>query len=209
MGLDMWMRKIEKISTEEAEKLRNAKKADLIDDNYFAICIQNVQDKESEYQLADVMPLLTVIPLQVEVYDVKRLMSDNSIPEGTSYYMSFASRDRTAFTFNISDDETKRIEFNTDDYIITETLDYWVAKSYDVAYWRKAYDVEYVIKDAYACYTNPQRIITNCGFHKITPEMIKYIRENASKDTLEDFEEAFDCKLESCLPNNLFYHEWF
>ena len=84
-------------------------------------------------------------------------------------------------------------------YTITTYDAYFVCDTEEVLYWRKEYDLEEMLYDAYP------NIIYNCGYHKLNEDMVKIIQkyELANGRTLpEGFGKNNN---EQCYC----YHEWY
>lgn len=178
MGLDMYLYR--------AEKANSYKEAS------FTIPEKDFLDNEDMY--CSLKPYLQKEIVRMDVIDWDRLKKDYDIP--SHYSLRFGHK---SFTYTYKDSLGNEIDktFYEDDlkekgYIHEEDIPYYFCNIFEVAYWRKDYELQETIYDSI------EETIENCGFYEIDSLFAARLMYDCY-DTTEKFNPDF----------TYFYHEWY
>lgn len=205
MGLDMYVYHIEKIPKQEldaAQKLRY----DEVLDKYLCINAEYIED--AEYH--DILPYMQKVEnIATDSINDEKLRAAYNIPE--DWYLFGCSNDNTRHVFSFTSDDsvkTKDIVVTNEElqkFFDTSYQTYYIAKCTEVMYWRKAYQLQDMLHNAY------RGSILNCGYHRLNQDMVQAIKRYGADEVAEAFEDINiqDDFGKSTETDGYFYLEWY
>ena len=185
MGLDMFLYKVKKMTKEGIKNL--PKRRDEFPPNYIVIRKQVAKDEED--MVKDIIPYCESMKVSFDYMDFSKCLEDYHIDKDDLCICEGHFNDSVKYNFKSGREIIlSRDEYNN--YLYEKEEDCYVCKCDNIAYWRKNYDLEDKIYDAY------DGIIENCGFYRINKEDAYELFKDSNLDEIED-DEAF------------IYHEWY
>ena len=237
MGLDMYMFRVEKLSETEALALEGCR-TENIPGEYHYIFKEDIDDNPDPY--CDLIPFLTQVTMATTMFDTKRCFAEHGIKcamrcdhalsiddavvddEFDEVVGSYFGPNGAGWSFASG----KRIELTPaeyDSYLYDTPVDVYVWKSFDVAYWRKFYDLDDFLQQArIVCRTKnimekeervPDEdemkswVTENCGYYRVSQE-----EKQAIKAFLADNEAPFSENCEDGFLDDdsaIMYHAWW
>lgn len=197
MGLDMFMRRISPISSEEAASLRGATEKEI---NEKGISI--FFDLDSCEECTDLAFYCKKIPAMIEKIRLAEVKEAYDIPLeadlcGQSYLVDGEGNPEFVFYWDDStsgERKHKRVEVDERFSHYEEEM-VWIVRDENIGYWRKDYDFQELIYTKFREYRDI--VPENCGWHEIPPEMYSELTEFAE---LPPYPED---------GSGIFYHEWY
>ena len=149
-------------------------------------------DVENEKWFADLMPFCVKVRCEAQYYDIATIAEKFDLgerahwcgfgPEGI--YFRGEKREIT-----ISDEEVEQ-------YCITKEKDWYAVHTKEVAYWRKHYELQ---TELYNAYELKDKFVENCGYYVIDDEILEIINDmSETKFGLGRYKKG-----------TLLYHEWY
>ena len=208
MGLDMYLYRINKLNDHDvhlAEELPYEK----LTSELYHFCTQVLDEKDDDQSddnqlIAPILPWVTVVRKDIEYIDWDKLKEICKIPEdaktGGSHYGPGDYRcykfykDGKSYDAVWSDltDEQKKAATVVENHRVA------VWRQSEVAYWRKAYELQTALHDA--C----DEVILNCGYYPLNDAMRKVLQTKDPED-----EKLDELDLESTNDSVVVYHEWY
>jgi len=208
MGLDMYLYRINKLNEHDVHLAEDLPYEKLTDEKYH-FCTQVLGEKDDEESednrlIAPILPWVTVVRKDIEYIDWKKLKEICKIPKdariGGSHYGPGDYRcykfykDEVAYdaVWSSLTDEQKKYATVVENHRVA------VWREEEIAYWRKAYELQAALHDA--CDT----AILNCGYYPLNDAMRKVLlTKDPDEDTLPEI------ALESTKDSVVVYHEWY
>lgn len=205
MGLDMYAYRCRKATEAEVKNLIETGRTG---NGVFFI---KKKDFEEDYEMyKDLESLFTEVSyIDQSDLDMKKIMEAYNIPENATIGMIGYKKDSIdlAFNWKYKNGRYGRREISIprsqlDKYGMTEPYDGYMWIGEEVGYWRKAYDLQDEIYDAY------DGGIVNCGFHWCNEDMIRamldYDERGDDEEKWGHTDGSFDEGSE-----DIYYHEWY
>ena len=236
MGLDMYMFRVEKISEREALELIGCH-IEQIPKQYHYIFKDDIDDNPDPY--CDLIPFLTQVTVVATMFNSQKCFAEHGV-KCTFHCDKVHSIDDSIVDCEFDDvvgsyfgpngagwsfASGKRIDLSNDEYnsyLCDESVEAYVWKSQDVAYWRKFYDLdEFLQQLRIACRAKhmiddgkvPSEdelkswATENCGYYQLSNE-----EKQAVKEFLVENDAPFssDCE-EGFLDDDsaIMYHAWW
>lgn len=196
MGLDMYAYKATRLTDEEVNSLKGLAAKDIRQVNE-AFSAFTVHDDEDRAHLAELMPYCSVIMLQHEYLDMKKLREDNAIPEEARVVRRISTMISETFGFCAPDGFDKDIPLDAaaiKHYTLKEMENSLVVKMSEVGYWRKDYDLSRMLCSA------KRKLVENCGYYKCNKRMLQLMARRGGVPEPE---------LVCGDGEAIFYHEWY
>lgn len=223
MGLDMYMYKIEKLTEDEASLLVGLSTRDIAP-RYHYIDKDTFDEWPDMY--SDLIPFICEIPVIATMFNQKACFEAHGISERDELCGSFYSHDRAGWSFaSGAKIEIDRAEYES--YFYEQEVLIYVFKSKEVAYWRKAYDLDDFLQNArIICRTRQMieeegRVPTdkeilswkteNCGYYMLCPDEKTVLRAYIEEHEDED-EGGYALEWDQLLDDEnsvLMYHAWW
>jgi len=190
MGLDMYAIRIRKPSDDEIKRIEESKETP---DDFISVLEEDI-DSDAFKDLKKYAKKVAVV---TQYINMKKIREDNHIDDEAHIVCECLSAEGVKWTFGANGRHQdvsltqKEIEEN---YIIEEPEDRYAAHVQAIGYWRKNYELQEGLYDAY------KGNIENLGYHKCNKKMIKLMTsENHKYGLSDDISEDDD----------IFYHEWY
>ena len=190
MGLDMYAVKIRKPTTEEIEKIKQTKE---LPDNFIGIPAENIDDND----VRDLKPYSEKLSIVTAYIDMAKIRKDFKVEDAMRIGAECYSAEGVKWTFfgNSTSMNVALTQKEIDEkYTITKEEERYVSHGEPIGYWRKAYDLQEAIYDAY------DGMIENLGYHKCNEKMISHM-----------IAAPYDAGLHEVIKDDdvIFYHEWY
>lgn len=195
MGLDIYINRISKPEIED--KVYLSSEIDTLNLSYIPVC--RAEEEVNLFQ--DMLPYTIQRMVTSEYINLEKLIADYNLPQnayigmmcGTGITVCGRDESNNYLSQNVTREEIEAT------YTVTKTELSYVWAQEEIAYWRKAFDVQ-----AFFYHTLHHRVV-NTGYHLLNGVDIQKF---AAK-----FEKTDDAR---CLPienptedSGLFYHEWY
>lgn len=197
MGLDMYLKRITRL-TDEEKKYADEADYETLDGEY---CLFRLGDDgepdTADNGLDDVMPYLHVVKKGVKCIDFKKWFEKEGIPQDARFGMSAVGVGERWWMFH-ANGQDYRLDWmaltdkEREELTVTETRTYGVCKMDEVAYWRKSYSLQEALCNA--C----DVAVENCGYYRLNDEIREVLRENGCDEDLHETDDSIVC-----------YHEWY
>ena len=205
MGLDMFLERVTRLTDNEKKLVEtDGKKVFAYDINEV---VMTNPDGSSTYEseLDDIMPYIHIVEVPKQYWNEDKLKKHFNIPSDALCVMKSCSINNQEWTYRWFDNGDNKkyttIDFSKiseikDKFLDTHVIRCGYFKITEIAYWRKAYDLDKMLCEAY------DGEVVNCGYHKLNDEMRKIILEHeAGKLTAHDIEDTEDSAV--C------YQQWY
>ena len=201
MGLDMYAYKIRKPTDDEAVAFEGMDAGELSGE-FAAIRVSDTKDNDGELACKDLLHYASIIRMKTRCFNQEKFLEDHDIPRDAVCGMRSYSGE--SFTYEYfwkpagSDKKISKELTFTDIDEFDRKYGYWEEEDYivfcedEVGYWRKNYDLQDRLYDAY------EGQIVNCGYHLCNDEMLSLMREAGMTE---------DCECQD--GEAIFYHEWY
>lgn len=208
MGLDMWVHSVERPSMLVVGKFETTNDV-YAAPGYNYILAEDMLSEPEMYQ--DLTPFTIKTILKTEVFNEDRFKKANNIPTDYICTGGHYGYNETNWTYmSKRSNPTKNIieiSCSKDDY--PKYLDYPAKECYifrydELTYWRKNYNTQDNIYNIYNKYSKQN--IQNCGWHRLTQEMVKELNKIDKEFAKERFGIIASVDDEN---SGLFYHEWY
>lgn len=193
MGLDMYMYRAKKLNEAEVKSLTGKHAQKIAEESDYTYFTKNEVLDDTE--LTELMPMLTTVTMKNTFINMEKIRKDNEIPEDARITGSSYSREGDSYIFRNDSGFDKRVTLSQEElqtYLFDADEEYLVCHMEEVAYWRKAYDVQDFIHE------NIEAPILNCGYYEVSRELL---------DRLYDMGEVEELYCED--DEKIFYHEWY
>lgn len=205
MGLDMWVYKAHKLTTNEVKLINGKTRVEADNIIPYVTIFDTPKDDEERLGLRDIMPFCRTIKVINEYWDVEKIketVGANKEDDCFIWYIHYLSLDLVDLKVTITEPSGENyvkelININCDDYTLCKEEDAYAVVLEEIAYWRKNYQLREELQDEYA--VNGLGGLINCGYHKINNGMMKVLRALDDEGRFKGMR----------LTNNLFYHEWY
>lgn len=191
MGLDMWIRRVEKVDLQD--RLYGA-------DELRSYSVYLVSDFERDPEIfKDLLPYVAKVTVENSYYDIEKIINDYNLPPRS--HISCISFDEITVGGTWERTKTRKdvtVPKSTvnEKYIKLVEEPSYVFKSEEVAYWRKHYELQ-------SAFYNAIENVDNCGYYILDGELIANLRDEFPEDMADvPLEDPTDTSA-------LFYHEWY
>ena len=217
MGLDMFMRQVEKVSEDELKFLEGFNVHNY-EDLPPGITFMHKDDFDREAEIySDLIPYISEIKAIDKFFDWKRCWMDHDIKEDDNRTGSSYAKSGVSFSFASG----KRIDMTQEEYdayIYDSEVMIYAWKSEEVDYWRKYYDLhDYIekvritskmvqVKKSGTTPTEEEManwVIENCGYYELSLEERQKIAEYLKTNGEEVGDYLYDENA------HFFYHAWW
>lgn len=206
MGLDMYLFKVTRLAEEDFKIVDDPNFNASEDDNGITEIELSTPGDERQ-GMEDVMPYLHIVEKPCEFWDHDKLKEYFKVPADAHLAWSSICGGHYEWCFRLKEDKTsepKEYKVSNKDIpendlkkvLVTHMVKYGYCKAEEIAYWRKDYDLQRRLYDAYP------GTIENCGYHKLNDAMISAIMKYGNRDL---------SRAEMMEEDNaaVFYHEWY
>ena len=203
MGLDMYLFRISKLNNEDIQEVDKMSAQDLDESGYFVVT-WNEGDERNDNLLRYVKPYMHFVKRDQSYINMLSLKEACGVPENARKTGEAWGEVNHELWFRDENNKQYKVELNTflqdsgnrKKVVETHQDNIGVCKKWEVAYWRKAYD----LRDA--LHLHSEVPIENCGYYVLNHDMI----EDIVKDR-PDLEE--ELKQGDTEDSGIFYHEWY
>ncbi len=193
MGLDQYAIAVRRISDTKRNEINN-NHPDLTNDCNYLFLTKNELD-DSRY--TDLMPFLTQVRASHQITDIEQMKKDFGVPADAQCVGRAFTGTRLIDHYYDADYKNNHKEYKVDiDVLALEdkytkviTEDMWICLRRTIGQWRKDYDFDDAMQEAYGY------CVENCGYALCNGDMIDLM-----KDDLKDDPSNYDA---------VFYHIWF
>ena len=202
MGLDMYVYRISGLTDEEKKEVEEMSYDDLCAEDFTVFD----WDEEHEHRMSPIKDFLTIVKKPVENIHFDLVKKVFDIPKAAEY-SGFGSGPEGRFIYFTDDNEHKTYTVEYDkatseqrkQVTVTDMMTFAVFHSYELIYWRKAYDLQDKLHEACDVY------IENCGYYPLNDKMRQAIKDSLEKEGRESEIEL----LEPVEGSAICYHEWY
>lgn len=195
MGLDMYIFRVDKPDL-SLNKVYSPSQLDELGVSY--ITEEDAKSFSAGYE--QLMPYTAKCVVENSYYDVEKIIQDYDLPSNSGIGM--ISYEKIVVSGRTRSGEYKRAEVSheliDEKYTLTKKENCIAWKSTEVAYWRKAYDVQDFIHQQIDC------DVENCGHYELDKGQMEYIYSLSPEAWVENFEPETGSDT-----SGFFYHEWY
>ena len=190
MGLDMYAYRVRKLTDEELTEIEGRNVSNLGDE---VLCIPEEDIAENEDgAFADLLPYIRQVNVAKTETDFDKIRRDYGVPDSWELYSYGYNGSATTLRFwGGNRNNVKEISISyqkSKEYERTRIVPCRAVHYVEVGYWRKEYDLEDALYEAY------DGQIVNCGFHLANEKMQRLMLEHDAYFSPDD---------------TVFYHEWY
>lgn len=193
MGLDMWVRRVSKVYIED----KTYTEEEIRERDLSSYLVSDFEKDEDMFH--DLLPYVSKVSIKTKYYDVAKIIEDFNLPK-ESYInrisgdgITVGGRDKRTKTWKTADITMSTVQ---EKYIRTVEEPSYVFRSEEVAYWRKAYELQ-------EAFYREIGHVENCGYYILDSDIIGRLKK--------EFEEEMDGvpREDPEEDEALFYHEWY
>lgn len=205
MGLDMFLERVTRLTDDEKKLVETYDKKVLAYGIEEVIMTNPDGSSTCESELDDIMPYIHIVEVPKQYWNKDKLKKHFNIPPDALCVMKAASASNQEWTYRWFDNGDNKkyttIDFSKiseikDRFIDTHVIRCGYFKSTEIAYWRKAYDLDNMLCKAY------DGEVVNCGYHRLNDKMreiiLKHEDGKLTSDDIEDTENSIVC-----------YYKWY
>ena len=205
MGLDMYAYRIKKCTETE---IKNIVATGIVPTN-ICFCSQDSIDAEPEL-VGDLEGIMTPVSfVDYEQIDWRKFRTDNNVPEPTYLVSKECDMEGRVLKFVFRDIDNKEytvivtVEEFKKTYPQNAVVNGMCWRQEEVGYWRKAYDLQEDIHEAY------EGCIYNCGYHNCNEEMIYCMLDYDKEDSPYDGHYGRLSENITVDDDDIFLFEWY
>ena len=173
MGLDVYLYKVSKISTEEKDRLEGAPINQSSGYQIFT--------SEDENEIVFLHPYLSQISMEGEFYDLEKLKEFYKVAIDATVIGRMYSAEQVLFEFS----DGSKVTISPTDFVVSKDITTFVCKMDEICHWRGDYDVRE------AAHSTCAVTVENLGYYPLTKKMYDAIKQVAPEFDIEYSDNLF------------------